>query len=43
MCGGGPRNDTVMGAHFGRAGQGPEMDPGRVSRLVEWTEVGEDG
>src|SRR5271155_1439180 len=21
------RSDTVVGAHFGRAGQGPEMDP----------------
>jgi hypothetical protein len=36
-----PRNDTVVGAHFGRAGQGPKMDPRRLSRLVERTAVGE--
>ena len=36
-----PRNDTVVGAHFGRAGQGPKVDPRRLSRLVEWTAVGE--
>jgi len=30
-----PRNDTVVGAHFGRAAQGPKMDPHRVTRLVE--------
>jgi hypothetical protein len=36
-----PRNDTVVGAHFGRAGQGPKMDPRRLNRLVERTAVGE--
>jgi hypothetical protein len=36
-----PRNDTIVGAHFGRAGQGPKMDPRRVARLVEQTVVGE--
>jgi hypothetical protein len=25
-----PRNDTAVGAHFGNAGQGPEMDPQKV-------------
>jgi hypothetical protein len=35
-----PRSDTVVGAHFGRAGQGPEMDPQKVSSLVKRTEVG---
>jgi hypothetical protein len=34
-------NDTVVGAHFGRAGRGPKMDLRRVSRLVERTAVGE--
>jgi hypothetical protein len=38
-----PRNDTIVGAHFGRAGQGPKMDPRRVTRLVERTAVGEGG
>jgi hypothetical protein len=28
---GAARNDTVVGAHFGRAGQAPEMDPQKVS------------
>jgi hypothetical protein len=37
------RNDTAMGAHCGRADQGPEMDPRRRSRLVERTAVGEGG
>jgi hypothetical protein len=32
-----PRNDTIEGAHFGRAGQGPKMDPRRVTRLVKRT------
>lgn len=36
-----PRNDTVVGANFGRAGQGPKMYPRRVSRLMERTAVGE--
>jgi hypothetical protein len=36
-----PRNDTAMGAHYGRADQGPEMDPRSRSRLVERTVVGE--
>jgi hypothetical protein len=35
------RNDTVVGAHFGRAGQGSKTDPRRVSRLVGRTAVGE--
>ena len=35
------RNDTAVGAHCGRADQGPEMDPRRRSRLVERTAVGE--
>jgi hypothetical protein len=34
-----PRGDTVMGAHFGRADQGPEMDS-QVTSLVERTKVG---
>jgi hypothetical protein len=25
-----PRSDTAVGAHFGSAGQGPEMDPQKV-------------
>jgi hypothetical protein len=25
------RNDTVVGAYFGRASQGPEMEPPRVT------------
>jgi hypothetical protein len=37
------RNDTAVGAHFGRADQGPEMDPRSRSRLVERTAVGEGG
>jgi hypothetical protein len=36
-----PRNDTAVGAHCGRVGQGPEMDPRRRGRLVERTAVGE--
>jgi hypothetical protein len=36
-----PRNDTVVGAHFGRAGQGAILDPRRLSRLVERMAVGE--
>jgi hypothetical protein len=31
------RNDTIVGAHFGRAGQGPKMNPCRATRLVERT------
>jgi hypothetical protein len=38
-----PRNDTAVGAHCGRADQGPEMDPRSRSRLVERTAVGEGG
>ena len=38
-----PRNDNAVGAHCGRADQGPEMDPRRRSRLVERTAVGEGG
>jgi hypothetical protein len=38
-----PRNDTVVGAHFERVGQGPKMDPRRLSQLVERTAVGEGG
>jgi hypothetical protein len=39
-----PRNDTVVGAHFGRAGQGgPKIEPRRVSRLAKRTAVGEGG
>jgi len=38
-----PRNDIAMGAHCGRADQGPEMDPHSWSRLVERTAVGEGG
>jgi hypothetical protein len=38
-----PRNDTVVGAHCGRADQGPEMDPRSRSRLVERAVVGEGG
>jgi len=34
-------NDTIVGAHFGRAGQRPKMDPRSVTRLVERTAVGE--
>jgi len=34
-----PRNDTAVGAHCGRAGQGPEMDPRSRSRLIERTAV----
>jgi len=32
-----PKNDTVVGAHFGRAGQGPKMHPGGecIRRLVK--------
>jgi hypothetical protein len=26
-----PRDDNAVGAHFGSAGQGPEMDPQKVS------------
>jgi hypothetical protein len=37
------RNDTAVGAHFGRADQGPEMDPRSRSRLVERTVVGKGG
>jgi hypothetical protein len=37
------RNDTVVGANFSRAGQGPKMDQRRVTRLVERTAVGEGG
>jgi len=29
-----------MGAHFGGIGQGPEMDPRKVSSLVKRTKVG---
>ena len=36
-----PRNDTAMGAHCGRADQGPEMYPRSRSRLVERAAVGE--
>jgi hypothetical protein len=35
------RNDALVGAHFGRADQGPKMDPRTVSRLVERMAVGE--
>jgi hypothetical protein len=28
-----PRNETVVRAHFGPAGEGPEMDPGG---WVDW-------
>jgi hypothetical protein len=38
-----PRNDITVGAHCGRADQGPEMDPRRRSRLVERTAVVEGG
>jgi hypothetical protein len=38
-----PRNDTAVGAHCGRADQGPEMDPRRRSRLVERMAVGDGG
>jgi len=34
---------TGVGAHCGRADQGPEMDPRSRSRLVERTAVGEGG
>ena len=45
-----PRSDTVVGAYFGRAGQGPEMDP-QEGELIgredgggqEWVMVGERG
>jgi hypothetical protein len=30
-----------VGAHFGRAGQGPKIDPHMVIRLVEQTAVGD--
>ena len=36
-------NNVAVGAHFGRADQGPEMDPRSRSRLVERTAVGEGG
>jgi hypothetical protein len=36
-----PRSDTVVGAHFGRTGQAPEMGPQKASSLVKRTEVGE--
>jgi hypothetical protein len=32
---------AVMGAQIGHAGQEPEMDPGRVTRLGERTEMNE--
>jgi hypothetical protein len=32
---------VVVGAQIGRAGQEPEMDPGRVTRLGERTEMNE--
>lgn len=35
-----PRNNTVVGVHFGRADQGPGIDPLRQSHLVERTAVG---
>jgi hypothetical protein len=35
------RNDTFVGARFGRAGQGPKMDSRRATRSVERTAVGE--
>ena len=38
-----PKNDTAMGAHCGRADQGPEMDSRRRSRLVERTALVEGG
>jgi hypothetical protein len=38
-----PRNDTAVGAHYGRADQGPEIDPRRRSRLVERTVLVEGG
>jgi hypothetical protein len=39
------RNDTIEGAHFGRAGQGPKMDPedfdvARCGRLADLLVVG---
>jgi len=37
------RNDTAVGAHFGRADQGAEMELRSRSRLVERTAVGEGG
>jgi hypothetical protein len=36
-----PGSDTAVGAHFGRAGQGPEMDPQKARRLIKRTEVDE--
>jgi hypothetical protein len=36
-----PRNDTVVGAHFGRASQERKIDPHGMIRLVERTAVGE--
>ena len=36
-----PRNDTAVGVHLGSAGQRPEMEPQKVSRLVQRTEVGD--
>jgi len=33
------RKDTIVGAHFGCAGQRPKMDLCRVTRLVERTAV----
>jgi hypothetical protein len=38
-----PRNDTAVGAHCGRAGQEPEMDPRSRSRSVGRTAVDEGG
>jgi hypothetical protein len=38
-----PRNDIAVGAHCGRADQGPEMDTRSRGRLVERTAVGESG
>ena len=38
-----PRNDTAVGAHYGRADQGPEMDLRSQSRLVQRAAVGEGG
>jgi hypothetical protein len=35
-----PRNDTVVGAHFGRASQRSEMDSQTVSQLLQRTEMG---
>jgi hypothetical protein len=38
-----PRNDAAVGAYYGRADQGPEMDPRRRSRLAERTALVEGG